>query len=81
MVPSVTTILQRFTTAWAAQLQPDAIYTAWQEAGYTSWRDRLLNPVTTVLQPGDVLVADRGLCAYAHLALLVPAGLHALLRV
>jgi hypothetical protein len=27
-----------------------------------------------------VLVADRGLCAYAHLALLVQAGLHALLR-
>ena len=219
MVPSVTTILQRFQTAWAAQLQPDAIHTACQEAGYTSWRNRLLNPVTTVqlfllqilhgntacqhlphlsglrfsasaycqaraklplpvlthllkrlghvaqptlseegrwhghrtffvdgsgcsmpdtpvlqkefgqpaeqqpgcgfpvahllalfhagtglltqlvvaplnthdlarvrevhpaLQPGDLLVADRGLCAYAHLALLVQAGLHALLRV
>jgi hypothetical protein len=24
MVPSVTTILQRFKTAWAAQLHPDA---------------------------------------------------------
>ncbi len=33
------------------------------------------------LQPGDVLVADRGWCAYAPLALLVQAGLHALLRV
>ena len=32
------------------------------------------------LQPGDVLVADRGLCSYAHLALLVQAGLHAVLR-
>src|SRR5215475_13031279 len=48
MVPSVTTVLQRLKTAWAAQLQPDAIHTACQEAGYTSWRDRLLNPVTTV---------------------------------
>jgi hypothetical protein len=33
------------------------------------------------LQPGDVLVADRGLCSYAHLALLAQAGLHAVLRV
>jgi DDE family transposase len=33
------------------------------------------------LQPGDVLVADRGLCSYAHLALLVQAGVHAVLRV
>lgn len=48
MVPSVTTVLQRFKTDWAAQLQPDAIYAACQEVGYTSWRDRLLNPVTTV---------------------------------
>jgi hypothetical protein len=33
------------------------------------------------LAPGDVLVADRGLCSYAHLALLVKAGVHAVLRV
>jgi DDE family transposase len=33
------------------------------------------------LQAGDVLVADRGLCSYAHLALLVQAGVHAVLRV
>ena len=33
------------------------------------------------LQLGDVLVADRGLCSYAHLALLVRAGVHAVLRV
>jgi hypothetical protein len=33
------------------------------------------------LAPGDVLVADRGLCSYAHLALLVRAALHAVLRV
>jgi hypothetical protein len=33
------------------------------------------------LQEGDVLVADRGLCSYAHLALLVQAGVHAVLRV
>jgi hypothetical protein len=31
--------------------------------------------------PGDVLVADRGLCASAHVALLVQAGVHAVLRV
>jgi hypothetical protein len=32
------------------------------------------------LQAGDVLGADRGLCSYAHLALLSPAGLHAVRR-
>jgi Transposase DDE domain len=34
-----------------------------------------------VLEPGDVLVADRGLSSYAHIALLVQAGVHALMRV
>lgn len=33
------------------------------------------------LAPGDVLVADRGFCSYAHLALLIQAGLHGVLRV
>jgi hypothetical protein len=33
------------------------------------------------LRPGDVLVGDRGLCSYAHLALLVQVGVHAVLRV
>jgi hypothetical protein len=33
------------------------------------------------LHPGDVLVADQGLCSSAHLALLVQASLHAVLRV
>jgi hypothetical protein len=37
--------------------------------------------VHPTLRPGDVLVADRGLCSYAHLALLVQAGVHAVLRV
>jgi DDE family transposase len=37
--------------------------------------------VHPILQPGDVLVADRGLCSYAHLALLVQASVHAVLRV
>jgi hypothetical protein len=37
--------------------------------------------VHPMLAPGDVLVADRGLCSYAHLALLVQAGVHAVLRV
>jgi hypothetical protein len=48
MVPSVTTVLQRFKTDWAAQLQPEAIYAACEAVGYTTWRDRLLNPVITV---------------------------------
>jgi Transposase DDE domain len=33
------------------------------------------------LQPGEVLVADRGLCSYAQLALLVQAGMHTVWRV
>ncbi len=37
--------------------------------------------VHPALAPGDVLVADRGLCSYAHLALLVQASVHAVLRV
>jgi hypothetical protein len=37
--------------------------------------------VQPTLQPGDVLMADRGLCSYAQLALLVEADLHAVLRV
>jgi hypothetical protein len=48
MVPSVTTVLQRFKTDWAAQLQPEAISAACEAVGYTAWRDRLLNPVITV---------------------------------
>jgi Transposase DDE domain len=48
MVPSVTTVLQRFKTDWAAQLQPEAIHAACEAVGYTAWRDRLLNPVITV---------------------------------
>ena len=48
MVPSVTTVLQRFKTEWAAQLQPEAIRAACTAVGYTAWRDRLLNPVITV---------------------------------
>jgi len=34
----------------------------------------------TILQLGDVLVADRGFCSFAHLALLVSRGSHAVLR-
>jgi hypothetical protein len=32
------------------------------------------------LRPGDVLVADRGFCSYAHLVLLVQAGVQAVFR-
>ena len=48
MVASVTAVLSRFNTAWASQLQPEAIIGACEEAGYTSWRDRVLTPVTTI---------------------------------
>lgn len=32
------------------------------------------------LAAGDVLIADRGFCSYAHVALLIQAGLHAVFR-
>jgi hypothetical protein len=48
MVPSIATILQRFTGEWATLLQPDAILAVCGEIGYTGWRDRGLTPVTTV---------------------------------
>jgi hypothetical protein len=48
VVASVTAVLSRFNTEWATQLQPAAIIGACEEAGYTSWRDRVLTPVTTI---------------------------------
>jgi len=32
------------------------------------------------MSPGDVLIADRGFCSYAHIGLLLQAGLHAVFR-
>lgn len=48
MVPHLTAILQRFTGEWAMLLHPEAILAVCQEIGYTTWRDRLLTPVTTI---------------------------------
>jgi hypothetical protein len=48
MVASVTAVLKRFNTEWATQLPPEAIMAACEEAGYTSWRDRVRTPVTTI---------------------------------
>ena len=48
MVPNITTILQRFTGEWAMLLQPEAILAVCREIGYTTWRDRVLTPVTTM---------------------------------
>jgi hypothetical protein len=48
MVPRITAVLTRLQTDWATQLQSDAILAACQEAGSTSWRDRVLTPVTTI---------------------------------
>jgi hypothetical protein len=36
--------------------------------------------VHAALKPGDVLVADRGFCSFAHIALLACRGVHAVLR-
>jgi hypothetical protein len=36
--------------------------------------------ILPLLKPGDVLVADRGFCSFAHLALLISQGVHAVFR-
>jgi len=38
-------------------------------------------PLSDSLEPGDIVMGDRGLSSYAHLALLVIRGLHGLFRV
>ena len=48
MIPCITAVLTQLKTDWAAQLEPDAILAVCREAGYTSWRDRVLTPVTTI---------------------------------
>jgi hypothetical protein len=48
MIPRITTVLTRLKTDWAAQLEPDVMMAVCREAGYTSWRDRVLTPVTTI---------------------------------
>jgi hypothetical protein len=48
MVPTVTTILQRCTAAWAALRPPEAMLAACGEAGDLAWRHRGLTPVTTI---------------------------------
>lgn len=50
----------------------------------SSWRIHDLTRVGELhphLRPGDLLVADRGFCSFAHLALLRQQGVHALIRV
>jgi hypothetical protein len=37
--------------------------------------------IARALEPGDLVLGDRGFCSYAHLALLLGGGLHALFRV
>jgi hypothetical protein len=37
--------------------------------------------VPPAFTPGDVLIADRGWCSYAHIALLIELGMHAVFRV
>ena len=48
MVPRITAVVTRLKTDRTTQLQADAILAACQEAGSTSWRDRVLTPVTTL---------------------------------
>jgi hypothetical protein len=40
-----------------------------------------VGPISDGLEPGDVVLGDRGFCSYAHLAMLLQRGLHAVFRV
>lgn len=53
----------------------DVLVSAWRINDLT--RVRELHPH---LQRGDILVADRGFCSYAHLAMLASQGVHVVLR-
>jgi hypothetical protein len=48
MVARVTAVLTRLTPEWATPLPSEALIAACEEAGYTSWRDRVLTAVTTI---------------------------------
>jgi hypothetical protein len=48
MISRVTVARQRLQADGALPLHPEAIRTACQAGRYTSWRDRLRNPGTTV---------------------------------
>jgi hypothetical protein len=48
MVAGVTAVLSRCKTEWATQWPPEALIGACEEAGDTSWHDRVLPPVTTI---------------------------------
>jgi hypothetical protein len=48
MVPTLSTILPRFTGEWAVLRPPAAILTVCRELGYPAWRDRVLTPVPTI---------------------------------
>jgi hypothetical protein len=40
-----------------------------------------VGPISDGLEPGDIVLGDRGLCSYAHLAMLLQRGLQAIFRV
>jgi hypothetical protein len=50
-------------------------------APYRTHEMSRLGAVHPAFEPGDVLVGDRGFCSFAHLAMLVRGGLHAVFRV
>jgi hypothetical protein len=69
MVPTMTIILQRFKGEWAVLLQPEAILTVCREIGYTTWRDRVLTPVTTIqLFPLQILHGNTACTHLPHLS-------------
>jgi hypothetical protein len=48
MIAQLTRTLRQFREVGTTPLGPEAITEACQDIGYTAWRDRLLNPITTI---------------------------------
>jgi hypothetical protein len=46
-----------------------------------AWARSQAAALSTPLEPGDIVLGDRGFCSYAHLALLLGRGLHAIFRI
>jgi hypothetical protein len=72
MIVRLNRILRQFRAAGTSPLEPAAIVQACRQVGYTAWRDRLLNPVTTIQV--FLLQVLHGNTACAHLPHLAGLG-------
>lgn len=65
MPATLTQVVKQFQQEWTTQLEPDAILTACQAVGYT-WRERCLDPVTTIQLFFVQVVHGNTACTHLH---------------